>query len=292
MAASTFPLSAPRGLLAAAILAAVTSLAACGNDGPSDERNGHETDAATTTEDAEILARIDGEPITRADVFTYSGLDDDPGLAGDDGVIDELISLRLLRQEAERRGLHEEEETRRILEMVRTNFLASEMMERLTAELELTEDDLRAEYERQVEQMAAEEYRARHILVESEETARELLTELEDGVSFSELAEAHSTDRGSAQRGGDLGWFEAGRMVPAFSDAVQRLEPGETTTDPVESRFGWHLIRLEETRPVDPPPMEDVRAELIEILESRAIQEEIERLREAARIEIPERPAN
>ena len=271
-------------LLTTAVLAGVTALAACGGE--------PEDNARETTEDAEVLALVDGEAITRSDVFAYSGMEDDPAVAGDQGVLDELISLRLLRQEAERRGLHEEEETRRILEMIRTNFLASEMMDRLTTELDISDDDLRAEYERQAEQMEGEEYRARHILVETEDEARALLDRLEDGESFAELAENYSRDPGSAERGGDLGWFEAGRMVPAFSDAVQALETGETTPDPVESRFGWHLIQLEETRPLELPPMEDVRAELIEVLESRAIQEEIERLREEADVEMPERPAN
>lgn len=272
-------------------LAAVGLLAACGPD--NDTSSTDDTAAiATDTQDADTVATVNGEPITRADLFTYSGMDDDPGLAEGEGTLEELISLELLRQEAVARGLDTEAETRRILRMVETNLLASQLMERITAEMEITQEDLEAEYERQMEMMRGTEYRARHILLEDEEHARELLVELGDGADFAALAEAHSIDPGSGSRGGELGWFSPEQMVPAFSDATVALEPGETTAEPVESRFGWHIIRLEETRDTQVPELEDVRAELIEILESRAIQEYLEGLRADAEIEIPNRPAN
>ncbi|WP_019571223.1 peptidylprolyl isomerase [Thioalkalivibrio sp. ALMg3] len=249
-------------------------------------------DVTTDTGDADIVAIVNGEAITRADLFAYAGMDEDPGPAASDGTLEEVISLELLRQEAVARGLDTDAETRRILRMVETNLLASLLMERITAELDITQADLEAEYDRQIEQIRGTEYRARHILVEEAERARELLEELEADADFAELAEAHSTDPGSAARGGELGWFAPEQMVPAFSEAAMALEPGETTAEPVESRFGWHIIRLEETRDTPVPELEDVRAELIEILESRAIQEYLEALREDADVEIPTRPAN
>ncbi|OOC47976.1 peptidylprolyl isomerase [Thioalkalivibrio versutus] len=249
-------------------------------------------DVTTDTGDADTVAIVNGEAITRADLFAYAGMDEDPGPAASDGTLEEVISLELLRQEAVARGLDTDAETRRILRMVETNLLASLLMERITAELDITQADLEAEYDRQIEQIRGTEYRARHILVEEAERARELLEELEADADFAELAEAHSTDPGSAARGGELGWFAPEQMVPAFSEAAMALEPGETTAEPVESRFGWHIIRLEETRDTPVPELEDVRAELIEILESRAIQEYLEALREDADVEIPTRPAN
>ena len=282
----TTPLAAP-----AVILALAGLLAAC--DAQEASAPDAETDAiATDTGDVDTVAVVNGEPITRADLFTYSGMDDDPGLAEGDGTLEELISLELLRQEAVNRGLDTDAETRRILRMVETNLLASLLMERITAELEITREDLEAEYERQVEQMRGTEYRARHILVQQADEARELIAELEDGADFASLAETHSTDPGSGARGGELGWFSPEQMVPAFSDATVALEPGETTAEPVESRFGWHIIRLEETRDIEVPELNAVRAELIEILESRAIQEFLETLRADADIQIPTRPAN
>ncbi|WP_018872064.1 peptidylprolyl isomerase [Thioalkalivibrio sp. ALJ16] len=273
-------------------LAAVTAvilLSGCGNglDAPDTEDS-----ISADTRDVDTVATVNNEPITRADLFTYSGMDEDAGAASADGTLEELISLELLRQEAEARGLDRDAETRRILRMVETNLLASRLMEDITAELEITEADLEAEYERQIEAMRGTEYRARHILVDDAERARELLAELEAGADFAELAAAHSTDPGSAARGGDLGWFSPEQMVPSFSEAATRLEAGETTREPVESPFGWHLIRLEETREIEMPELDDVRVELIEILESRAIQDYLEALREDADIQIPTRPTN
>ncbi|MGM0552644.1 MAG: peptidylprolyl isomerase [Pseudomonadota bacterium] len=248
--------------------------------------------SAIDTGNADAVAVVNGEPITRADLSTYTGMDDAPDLAEGDGTLEELISLELLRQEAVARGLDADAETRRILRMVETNLLASQLMERITAELEITRDDLEAEYERQVDRMRGTEFRARHILVEEAEQARDLIDELDDGADFGELAETHSIDPGSAARGGELGWFSPEQMVPAVSDATVALEAGETTAAPVESRFGWHIIRLEETRDASVPELDDVRAELVEILEGRAIQEFLETLREDAEIHTPARPAN
>ena len=277
-----FP-TAPLAALALAASLAIT-LAACGND--------RDEPVAKPEADAEIVARVNERPITRADLSAYAGLEEDPAFTAADGVLDELISLELMRQEAQARGLHEEEETRRILRMVETNLLASLLMERLTTELEITEDDLRDEYERQIAMLPDTEYRARHILVEDEETAREILAALDAEEDFAALAETHSIDPGSAARGGELGWFTPDRMVPEFGAAVEALEPGETGAEPVQSQFGWHVIRLDETREADLPAFADVRAELIEILESRAIQQWLEDARADADIEIPERPAN
>ncbi|WP_019625412.1 peptidylprolyl isomerase [Thioalkalivibrio sp. ALJT] len=274
---------------ALAAVAAVALVSGC-NNGPDAPDTANTISA--DTRDVDTVATVNDEPITRADLFTYSGLDEDAGAVSGDGTLEELISLELLRQEAVARGLDRDAETRRILRMVETNLLASRLMEDITAELEITEADLEAEYGRQIEAMRGTEYRARHILVDDAEQARELLAELEAGADFAELAAAHSTDPGSAARGGDLGWFNPEQMVPAFSEATTDLEAGETTREPVESPFGWHLIRLEETREIEMPELDDVRVELIEILESRSIQEFLEALRADADIEIPTRPAN
>ncbi|WP_018863820.1 peptidylprolyl isomerase [Thioalkalivibrio sp. ARh3] len=272
-------------------------LAACGNDDeglplPEEEASEHD-EVVADTDDEDTVAIVNDRAITRADLFTYAGMDEDPGVAAQgEGVLDEVISLELLRQEALKRGLGDDPEIQRILKMVETNLLASTLMERIAEELEISEEEVEAEYERQVEYLRGTEYRARHILVEDEDSARELLAQLDDGADFAELAEEHSIDPGSAARGGDLGWFTPDGMVPEFAAATEALEPGETTDAPVQSQFGWHLIRLDDTREVEVPPLDEVRAEIIEILESRAIQEKLEDLRAKATIEIPNRPEN
>lgn len=275
-----------QNLAAATVLA--SGLLACT---PGDETEA-EADATAPSDPVagEVVARVNGQPITRAELMTYAGMDDDPGIPGEGGLLDELVSLELMRQEARARGIDREEETRRILRMIETNLLASRLIERVTSELELTRADLRDEYQRQIELLRGTEYRARHILVDDAAGARELVERLDQGADFAELAEAYSIDPGSAASGGDLGWFAPEQMVPAFSEATIALAPGETTAEPVESRFGWHIIRLEDTREAEVPEFDAVRRELVEILETRAIRDFIEQLRADATIDTPGQP--
>jgi peptidyl-prolyl cis-trans isomerase C len=130
------------------------------------------------------------------------------------------------------------------------------------------------------------EFNASHILVDSEAKAKDLDTELEGGADFAELAKANSSDT-SAEAGGELGWFGLGRMVPEFETAVQELEVGEVS-DPVESQFGWHLIRLNETRQSTAPTLEEMRPQIETELRQQKLQAALQEMRSAATIERPD----
>jgi peptidyl-prolyl cis-trans isomerase C len=243
-----------------------------------------------TISDPDVLAVVNGEAITRSDLFAYAGIAAGLDAAGTQSVLDELINLQLLRQRAVELGIDRESEIRLLLRNIETNLLASQVIERQAQELRFTEAELAAEYQAQLSSLDPNEYRARHILVESEAEASALAAQLIEGADFAELARAHSRD-GSAERGGDLGWFMPSQMVPAFSSAAAALEPGTFTREPVRSQFGWHLILLEERREVEVPGLQDVRTELEDILQARALQAYMDELRARAQIEIPERPA-
>ncbi|MGY6635286.1 MAG: peptidylprolyl isomerase [Alkalilacustris sp.] len=129
------------------------------------------------------------------------------------------------------------------------------------------------------------EFSAAHILVETREEAEALLQELEEGAEFAHLAREHSRDPGSAEGGGALGWFRPGQMVAPFDAAVQALEPGETS-EPVETRFGWHLIQLEGRRLAEAPSMEAVRDELVAELQRAAVAEHVAAARGAVPVEV------
>lgn len=240
--------------------------------------------------DAEILALVNEVPITRADVFGYAGLDSRAGIGPAENILEELVNLELLRQEALARGIDQEEETRSILRSIETNLLASQVIERKTEDMRFSEDQIRAEYEAQIGDYGPTEYRARHILVNDEAEAVELIAALDDGADFAELAAEHSIDT-SGPDGGDLGWFAPGQMIPAFTEAVQALAPGEYTPAPVATQFGWHVIRLEDTRDITPPPLDDVRSQIREILQTRELRAYMDELRAGAEIEFPVRPA-
>lgn len=181
------------------------------------------------------------------------------------GVLDQLIQQELLSQ------AHEGEMSRAAalqLENERRAVLAADVAEGVVND-DLTEERLQAAYEAQYAGAEEEtEYKAAHILVETEEAAQKLVSELEGGANFAELAQEHSIGP-SGPSGGDLGWFGDGVMVPEFFAAVSALEVG-TVSAPVQTQFGWHVIKLEETRVKERPTLDAVREDLTNALRQEA----------------------
>ncbi|MFP4243676.1 MAG: peptidylprolyl isomerase [Ectothiorhodospira sp.] len=263
----------------AALAAAVTlTLGACSQDSGS----------APSTRDA--VAVIDQVPITEQDVQSFIEFRQMSGHgAGQapsrEAAIEELVNMELLRQEAVDKGLDEDPQVQAQLERTRTNLLVNTLVERFVDDLEFSEEELREEYDRQVEGMDTREYRARHILVDDRETAEEMIAALEAGDALRDLAREHSQDP-TAEAGGDLGWFTAGEMVSTFTEALKGLEDGAYTTEPVETRFGWHVIQREDSRERTPPDFDSVRDRLEQVLATQALQDYVEELRAEADIEI------
>ena len=149
--------------------------------------------------------------------------------------------------------------------------------------MEVSEEDLRAEYERQTANLDREEYRASHILLETEEAAQAVIDELAGGADFAALAAERSIDP-AGDTGGDLGWFQAGSMVPEFTAAVASMEVGETSDAPVQSDFGWHVIRLDDKRESALPDYESVKPGLTNLVLRDRLARKVEELRAAADI--------
>lgn len=161
-------------------------------------------------------------------------------------------------------------------------FMAAEMMARIS-ERQISEEELQAAYaERYDGEIPAQEYEASHILVETEAEALDLVKTLADGADFAELAKEKSTGPSGAS-GGSLGWFGKGAMVPAFETAVVGLAVGEVSA-PVETQFGWHVIRLNELRDIPIPTLEEIRPQLISEMQQAAVQAEVQRLTDAAQV--------
>ena len=158
------------------------------------------------------------------------------------------------------------------------------LFNKFTGGLEPTEEELKAEYDARVAELPKAEYRARHILVDDEAKAKDMIVQLDKGGSFEKLATDNSKD-GSATEGGDLGWFSPGQMVKPFSDAVQQLEVGKYTATPVKSEFGWHVIKLEETRPTTPPPYDAVKAQIGPMVNQKKFEAHLKELVKAAKVE-------
>ncbi|RKF13447.1 peptidylprolyl isomerase [Roseovarius spongiae] len=196
------------------------------------------------------------------------------------GILDQLIQQTLLEQNMEGdlslAG-------RLALDNERRAVAASQEIGRIT-ESALSDAAIKAAFDaKYAEAPDVTEYSAAHILVETKEEAEKLIAELEDGADFAELAKEHSTGP-SGPSGGALGWFSAGMMVEEFQDAVEGMEPGEVS-DPVQTQFGWHVIKLNETRTKDRPELDDVRDEIEEQVRQDALNTYVEGLLEESEVD-------
>jgi peptidyl-prolyl cis-trans isomerase C len=172
------------------------------------------------------------------------------------------------------------------LDNERRSLIAAAEIENIMADA-VTEDDIKAAYDaKYADGFGGDEFNASHILVETEDEAKAIKEELDNGADFATVAKEKSTGP-SGPNGGELGWFGMGAMVPEFETAVVALEP-ETVSDPVQTQFGWHVIRLNEKRKAEAPAFEDVQAELGEELRKQAVEDRIEALTAQATIERPE----
>lgn len=238
---------------------------------------------------AKPVAIVDGKPISN-DVWQLYVKTRHQGKSVDQlspeersEALEELIGMYVGAAEAEKQKLAEGETGAR-LELVRQSALAETLFRKVTEGKEPTEEELKAEYDARVGEMPKTEYHARHILVDSDAKAKDLIAQIDKGADFQKLAKENSSD-GSAQEGGDLGWFSPGQMVKPFSDAVQQLEVGKYTATPVKTDFGWHIIKLEETRPTTPPPYDAVKAQLGPLVKQKQFEAHLKELVGKSKVE-------
>lgn len=239
-----------------------------------------------------VLATVNGVEITLGHAIVmrerlpaqFDSLPDEVLLRG---IVDQLVDQTLLAGLVSERAEDDPLEVRLHLENERRGSLAA----RLIGERIATAPDeaaVQAAYDARLEAFEPEsEFSAAHILVATEEDAADIRARIDAGEDFAALAAEHSSDPGSAANGGSLGWFGLGRMVPEFEAAVTGLEVG-AISDPVETQFGWHVIRLDDTRETSLPPLEALRGEIVSELQEQALQAEVEALRADAEIVIPE----
>lgn len=203
----------------------------------------------------------------------------------DEKLIDELVNMELLVQEAEKKKLAESPEIANQMEMMKRSMLSQAAVKDYIDSHPVTDEELKAEYDKLVKAKGSKEYKARHILVKTEDEAKKIIAELKAGAKFEDLAKKKSTGP-SKTKGGDLGWFAPERMVPPFSEAVIALKDGEFTTEPVQTQFGWHVILREDSREKTPPSFEEVKDRLKAALQRQKIQNYLESIRKQAKVEV------
>jgi peptidyl-prolyl cis-trans isomerase C len=198
-------------------------------------------------------------------------------------VREEVVLREIFAQEAEKRGVAASDDYRKEMELLRQTLLIRALFSDYRKKNPVTDAEAQAEYDKFKAQASGTEYRARHILVDKEDEAKSLLTQLKGGAKFDELAKKHSTDTGSAKNGGDLDFAKADTYVPEFAQALAALKKGETTTAPVKSQFGYHIIKLEDTREAQFPSFEEVKPQVVQRLEQQKLQNYQETLRKQAK---------
>jgi peptidyl-prolyl cis-trans isomerase C len=196
-----------------------------------------------------------------------------------------LINNELLLQEANRSGLSKKPEVQQQIDLTRQEVIANAMVGEYLRGQPVTDADVQKEYERAKAQTGAREYRARHILVSTEEDAKGVLAELKKGAKFEELAHKRSLDEGTRPKGGDLDWNVPTNFDKAFADAMVKLEKGKMTDAPVRSRFGFHVIQLDDVRNIDFPKLDQVRQQLQQRIIGQKVDGLIRELRAKAKIE-------
>ncbi len=200
---------------------------------------------------------------------------------------EEVVMREILEQEAERRSIATSDNYKQQMELARLSILINELIADQRKKIEPNDADLQAEYEKVVKAQPAggggTEYRARHILVEKEATAVDLISQLKKGAKFEDLAKKHSKDPGSGARGGDLDFARPDAYVPEFGQAMTALKKGQMTDKPVKSQFGFHIIRLEDTRESKPPAFDAVKGQIKQRLEQQRMQGFIEGLKTGAK---------
>lgn len=196
---------------------------------------------------------------------------------------DEAVLREIFVQAAEQQGIPASAEYQSQMELARQTVLIRELFASYQKQHPVSDAEAKAEYDKFKAQATGTEYRARHILVDKESEAKALIAKIKAGAKFDALAKKHSKDSGSGAKGGDLDYAKPDAYVPEFSQAMVKLKKGEVTAAPVKSQFGWHIIKLEDTREAQFPPFDDIKTQIEQRLAQQKLQEFQEDLRSKAK---------
>jgi peptidyl-prolyl cis-trans isomerase C len=268
-----------------ALTAALVALAACQQNSSS----GTASQSSASPASSPTVATVDGAPIDRNSYEFYI-----KGITGKTSsdlspeqrtqALDNLVRAQLLAQQAEKEGLDKEPQTAQLIKMERLNILEQALSQKVLGNKQPTDDELKTEYDAEVTKLPKTEYHARHILVATQAFAEKVVDRLKKGEKFEDLAKAESMDS-SKTNGGDLGWFSLDHMVKPFADAVSNLKTGQYTAEPVQTQYGWHVIQLLGTRPVSPPPFEQVKQRLAQVVQAKKFRAYTDDLLKQAKVE-------
>ena len=202
-------------------------------------------------------------------------------------MLDDLIDMELLSQRAKSSGVAARPQTRAELELAHKTLLGQRLLQQMAIEMTIPDADLQERYRTLPLDVQID---ASHILVKEEKLARDLIAQLERGASFATLARKHTIDTETAPRGGALGAMSVSQLVPPFAAAAQALKPGQYTRVPVQTEFGWHVIRLGSVQTQPKPPYEQVKAEMRKQIAGERLQAQLAQWRKDAKLTVLKAP--
>ncbi|HIF18694.1 MAG TPA: peptidylprolyl isomerase [Cycloclasticus sp.] len=262
-----------RSILASIVLMTITQMALA-NDDPT-------------------IATVNGQELKKS-MLQFYALErrqvDPKGNIPADKLVDDIVNMQLLKEEAIKKKLNTASEFKARMEFINLSMLSQVAMIDFLDNNPIPEKRLRQEYDARIGDMKVTEIKASHILVKEESIAKEVIEKLNKGEKFAALAKSYSTGP-TGPKGGDLGWFTPQRMVPEFSQAVLAMKDNEYTKQAVRTQFGWHIILRTGQREGTPPTFEEVKPNITAALEQEHIQKHINELRKSANISVDAKSA-
>ncbi|HEX7684865.1 MAG TPA: peptidylprolyl isomerase [Trinickia sp.] len=238
---------------------------------------------------AQNIAVVNGTaiPKSRADALigqlVKQGQQDSPQLH--QAVRDELVNREILMQEAVREGIPSRADVKAQVAVAQQTVVLRAMIEDYMTKNKPSDAEVKARYDELVKQAGGKEYHLHHILVDNEQQAKDLIAKIKAGAKFEDLAKKYSKDPGSGKNGGDLDWANPKTYVPEFAAAAEKLKKGEMTDTPVHTQFGWHIIRVDDVRDVTPPPLDQVKGQIVQQMQQEKLQAFEQALRAKAKVE-------
>ncbi|TGP42894.1 peptidylprolyl isomerase [bacterium M00.F.Ca.ET.228.01.1.1] len=237
---------------------------------------------------AQNIAVVNGTPIPKAradaliEQLVHQGQQNSSQLQM--AVREELVNREVLMQEALRRGLQNRPDIKAQIAVAQQTVVLRALIEDFVKKNTPSDAEVTARYNALIKDAGGKEYHLHHILVDNEQQAKDLIAKIKGGASFEELAKQFSKDPGSGKNGGDLDWSDPKAYVPEFANAATHLQKGQMSDEPVHTQFGWHIIRVDDVRNIT-PPLEQVRAQIVQQIQQEKLQAFEEGLRKNAKIQ-------
>lgn len=239
----------------------------------------------------DAIATVNGKPIKKSWVeFIMRDAEARTGQKANDNmkaaIVNELVGSELAYQEAQKAGIDKLPDFIASEELARRKLLVNAFLADFMRKNPVTEAEKKEAYEEYKKELGDKEFNARHILVKTDTEAKAIIADLKKGSDFAKLAKDKSMDPGSKEKGGDLGWFSPAGMVKPFADALTGMKKGEVTQEPVQSQFGWHVIKLVDTRALQAPPYDKVKDGIERTIQQRKLEKFMLSLKEKSKIDV------